>query len=71
MRVLIWRSTEIFPMDQFAVAMGRKDAAIFLDCAALSYDYAPILLPDAKILITNSKVNHSLVDSAYNDRRNE
>lgn len=58
-------------MDQFAVAMGRKDAAIFLDCAALSYDYAPILLPDAKILITNSKVKHSLVDSAYNDRRNE
>ena len=26
---------------------------------------------DAKIVITNSKVKHSLVDSAYNDRRNE
>lgn len=28
-------------------------------------------LPDAKIVITNSKVKHSLVGSAYNDRRNE
>ena len=42
-------------MDQFAVAMG----------------YAPIHLEDAKIVITNSKVKHSLVDSAYNDRRQE
>lgn len=58
-------------MDQFAVAMGRKDAAIFLDCADLSYEYAPIRLADAKILISNSKVKHSLVESAYNDRRNE
>lgn len=58
-------------MDQFAVAMGKKDAAIFLDCSDLSYEYAPIALSDAKILITNSKVKHSLVDSAYNDRREE
>lgn len=28
-------------------------------------------LPTAKIVITNSKVKHSLVSSAYNDRRNE
>lgn len=58
-------------MDQFAVAMGKKDCAIFLDCADLSYQYAPVKLPTAKIVITNSKVKHSLVDSAYNDRRNE
>ncbi|MCF0131930.1 MAG: galactokinase [Pseudobutyrivibrio sp.] len=58
-------------MDQFAVAMGQKDCAIFLDTADLSYEYAKISLPNAKIVITNSKVKHSLVDSAYNDRRNE
>ncbi|MCC2253798.1 galactokinase [Ruminococcus sp. CLA-AA-H200] len=58
-------------MDQFAVAMGKKDNAIFLDTAALNYEYAPIRLEDAKIVITNSKVKHSLVDSAYNDRRRE
>ncbi|MCR4694971.1 MAG: galactokinase [Pseudobutyrivibrio sp.] len=58
-------------MDQFAVAMGKKDHAIFLDCADLSYKYAPVKLENASIVITNSKVKHSLVDSAYNDRRNE
>lgn len=58
-------------MDQFAVAMGKKDNAIFLDTSTLSYEYAPVVLKDAKIIITNSKVKHSLVDSAYNDRRQE
>ncbi len=58
-------------MDQFASAMGKKDHAIFLDTNTLHYEYAPVKLPDAKIVITNSKVKHSLVDSAYNDRRNE
>lgn len=58
-------------MDQFAVAMGKKDNAIFLDTSTLKYEYAPVVLKDAKIVITNSKVKHSLVDSAYNDRRRE
>ncbi|MDO4647342.1 MAG: galactokinase [Eubacteriales bacterium] len=58
-------------MDQFASAMGKKDCAIFLDTSNLNYEYAPVKLPDAKIVITNSKVKHSLVGSAYNDRRNE
>ncbi len=58
-------------MDQFASAMGKKDNAIFLDTNTLNYTYAPVKLPDAKIVITNSKVKHSLVNSAYNDRRNE
>lgn len=58
-------------MDQFASAMGKKDNAIFLDTNTLNYEYAPVKLKDAKIVITNSKVKHSLVDSAYNDRRNE
>ena len=58
-------------MDQFASAMGKKDHAIFLDTNTLNYEYAPVVLEDAKIVITNSKVKHSLVDSAYNDRRNE
>ena len=58
-------------MDQFASAMGKKGCAIFLDTNTLQYEYAPVNLPDAKIVITNSKVKHSLVSSAYNDRRNE
>ncbi len=58
-------------MDQFAVAMGKKDHAIFLDTSDLSYEYAKIQLPDAKIVIANSKVKHSLVDGKYNERREE
>lgn len=58
-------------MDQFASAMGKKDHAIFLDTATLHYEYAPIVLENAKIVITNSKVKHSLVDSKYNERRSQ
>lgn len=58
-------------MDQFASAMGKKDHAIFLDTNTLDYAYAPVLLKEEKIIITNSKVKHSLVNSAYNDRRQE
>ncbi len=58
-------------MDQFASAMGKADNAIFLDTSNLEYEYAPIRLENAKIVITNSKVKHSLVESSYNDRRNE
>ena len=58
-------------MDQFASAMGKKDCAIFLDTNTLDFTYAPVKLADAKIVITNSNVKHSLVGSAYNDRRRE
>lgn len=58
-------------MDQFASAMGKADNAIFLDCNTLKFEYAPIKLDGAKIVVTNSMVKHSLVTSAYNDRRNE
>ena len=58
-------------MDQFAVANGKKDNAIFLDTADLSFEYAPVVLEDAKIVITNSKVKHSLVDGKYNERRTQ
>ncbi len=58
-------------MDQFASAMGKKDNAIFLDTATLEYEYAPIALADACIIVTNSNVKHSLVGSDYNTRRAE
>ena len=58
-------------MDQFASAMGKKDNAIFLNTADLSFEYAPLVLEGAKIVVTNSKVKHKLVDSAYNNRRSE
>lgn len=58
-------------MDQFAIAMGKKDHAIFLDTSNLKYVYAPINLYDAKIIITNSRKKRGLMDSKYNERRYE
>lgn len=58
-------------MDQFAIAMGKKDHAIFLDTADLSYEYAPIKLDHAKIVIACSNKKRGLGDSKYNERRTE
>ena len=58
-------------MDQFAIAMGSKDKAIFLDTADLSYEYAPIVLEDAKIVIARRNKKRGLGDSKYNERRAE
>lgn len=58
-------------MDQFAIAMGKKDNAIFLDTADLSFEYAPIKLEGAKIVISCSNKKRGLGDSKYNERRAE
>lgn len=58
-------------MDQFAIAMGKKDHAIFLDTADLSYTYAPVKLEGAKIVIACSNKKRGLGDSKYNERRSE
>ncbi len=58
-------------MDQFAIAMGKKDHAIFLDTADLSYTYAPVKLQGAKLVIACSNKKRGLGDSKYNERRNE
>jgi len=58
-------------MDQFSIAMGKENHAIFLDTSDLSYEYAPILLEDKKIIITSSNKKRGLSDSKYNERRSE
>lgn len=58
-------------MDQFAIAMGRKDHAIFLDTSDLSYQYAPVTLEDARVVIACSNKKRGLGDSKYNERRSE
>ena len=58
-------------MDQFASAMGKKDHAIFLDTATLEFSYAPLVLTDYALIITNTNKKHKLIGSAYNDRRRE
>lgn len=58
-------------MDQFAIAMGKKDYATFLDTSNLQYEYAPIELEGAKLIIACSNKKRGLGDSKYNERRSE
>lgn len=58
-------------MDQFAIAMGKKDHAIFLDTSNLQFTYAPVQLKGAKIVIACSNKKRGLGDSKYNERRSE
>lgn len=58
-------------MDQFAIAMGKKDSAIFLDTATLKYEYVPLKLDGIKVVIGNTNKKRGLGDSKYNERRAE
>jgi galactokinase len=58
-------------MDQFAVGMGKMNHAVRLNCADLSYEYAPLRLDGHKLIITNTNKRRGLADSKYNERRAE
>ena len=58
-------------MDQFAVAMGKKDHALLLNTKTLDYEYIPITLCGVKLIIANSNKKHKLGESKYNERREE
>ena len=58
-------------MDQFIIANGKKDCAVFLDTASLEFEYAPVKLENEKIVIMNTNKKRGLGDSKYNERRAE
>jgi galactokinase len=58
-------------MDQFISMLGEEDHALLIDCRTLDYEPIPLDLGSYQILICHSGVKHSLVDSAYNQRRQE
>ncbi|MCR5321991.1 MAG: galactokinase [Lachnospiraceae bacterium] len=58
-------------MDQFAIAMGKKDHAIFLDTSNLEFEYVPVKLDGIKVVIGNTNKKRGLGDSKYNERRSE
>ena len=55
-------------MDQFSIAMGKKECAMLLDTATLEYEYVPLVLGDYRIVVMNSNKQRALVDSKYNER---
>jgi galactokinase len=58
-------------VDQFISRLAKEGHAMLLDARTLNYHYVPLSLKGVKILITNSKVPHGLVESEYNHRREE
>ena len=58
-------------MDQFAIAMGKTEHALLLNCDTLAYEHVPAELDDYRIVIINTNKKRGLVDSEYNARRAE
>jgi len=58
-------------MDQFASVMSKEGHVILLDCKSLEYQQIPIHIHPYKIIMLNTKVEHTLASSEYNTRKQE
>ncbi|PJZ71509.1 galactokinase [Leptospira perolatii] len=56
-------------MDQFVISVARENTCISLDTDTLEFTYQPLDLNGHEFYLIDSKVKHSLKDSAYNQRR--
>ena len=57
-------------MDQFTAVFGKKDHAMLLDCRSREIEQKPLnTLEGAKFIVCDSKVQHELASSEYNQRR--
>ncbi len=65
-----WVGVKCGIMDQMASAAGKEGCALFLDCRTLAFEYAP-LPADVSIVIMDTTTRRGLVESAYNQRRNQ
>ncbi|MDF2614714.1 MAG: galactokinase [Clostridia bacterium] len=58
-------------MDQFAIALGKENHALLLDCNTQEYKQIPFRLEGYSIIIMNTNKRRELADSKYNERRSE
>ncbi len=58
-------------MDQYAVANGRENHAMLLDCEKIEARQVPFHLKEHSIVIMDTRKPRQLVDSKYNERRAE
>lgn len=56
-------------MDQFISRLGKKDAALFLDCRTLEYEHLPLDTSKVKIVVCDTMKRRGLVGSEYDTRR--
>ncbi|MFV8322053.1 galactokinase [Flavobacterium sp. LB3P21] len=58
-------------MDQFSSVMGLENKVIKIDCKTLEYEYHNADFNDYSLILFDSNVKHSLMTSAYNERRQQ
>jgi galactokinase len=57
-------------MDHFTAVFGRADHAMLLDCRSRGIEHIPLgKLENASFIVCDSKVEHSLATTEYNQRR--
>ena len=58
-------------MDHTAIALGKKNKAILLDCNNLHYEYKDMALRTYFFVVLKTNMPHNLVKSKYNERVEE
>ncbi len=58
-------------MDQFVSVMGRKGAAVKIDCRSMEVETVALSDPELAVLIVNSNVKHELTGTEYPSRRSD
>ena len=58
-------------MDQFSSVMGLENKVMKIDCRTLEYEYHNADFNDYSLILFDSNVKHSLMTSAYNERREQ
>jgi galactokinase len=56
-------------MDQFSSVMGLENKVVKIDCKTLEFEYHDANFSDYSLALFDSNVKHSLMTSAYNERR--
>ena len=65
-----WVGVSCGVMDQLASAAGRASHALLIDCRSLDIEAVP-LPEDTAVVVMDTKTQRGLVDSAYNERREQ
>lgn len=66
-----WVGIKCGIMDQFSSVMGQENKVIKIDCRTLDYTYHDADFSDYSLILFDSNVKHSLMTSAYNERRQQ
>jgi len=58
-------------MDQFICVLGKAEQALLLDCRTQKYDYVPLPMINAELVVMNTQVKHSIGGSEYPVRQQQ